>query len=65
MTAVIRVPGRARAAALIAPFRYLGQFANPLVMQSLRVTIGIQWAFIVTGGLLFCVALLAAVRVRR
>ncbi len=56
---------RDRAAALIAPFRYLGQFGNPLVMQLLRVTIGIQWAFVATGALLGACALWAALLARR
>ncbi len=56
---------RDRAVALIAPFRYVGQFANPFVMQSLRVTIGIQWAFILAGAAMFGAAALAAASARR
>lgn len=46
---------RERAVGLIAPTHYLGQFANPFIMQSLRVTIGIQAAFMLVG-LVLCVA---------
>jgi MFS family permease len=44
---------RERAAGLIAPAFYVAQFANPLIMQPLRVTIGVQWAFMLVGLLLF------------
>lgn len=59
-------PGsRERAAGLIAPSFYVAQFANPVVMQPLRVGFGIQWAFILVGGLLLGGAVLAAARIRR
>lgn len=56
---------RERAAGLIAPSFYVAQFANPLVMQPLRVAFGVQWAFILVGALLLAAALLAAARIRR
>ncbi len=43
---------RERAAGLIAPSFYVAQFANPIVMQPLRVTIGIQGGFVLIGLLL-------------
>jgi MFS family permease len=52
---------RERAAGLIAPCFYVAQFANPLVMQPLRVGFGIQWAFMLVGLLLFAGASWAAV----
>lgn len=54
-------PGaRERAAGLIAPSFYIAQFANPLIMQPLRVAAGIQGAFVLVAMLLFAGALWAA-----
>jgi MFS family permease len=54
-----------RAAGLIAPFRYVGQFANPLVMQSLRMAIGVHGAFILVGAVMFGAAGWAFAHARR
>jgi MFS family permease len=43
---------RDRAVGLIGPMQYLGQLSNPLIMQPLRVAIGIHAAFIVVGFVL-------------
>lgn len=56
---------RERAAGLIAPSFYVAQFANPIVMHPLHAAFGIQWAFILVGGLLLGAALLAVTRQRR
>lgn len=54
---------RERAVGFIAPTHYLGQFANPFIMQSLRMTVGIQGAFILIG-LVLCVAALATILIQ-
>ena len=54
-------PGmRERAAGLIAPSFYIAQFANPLIMQPLRVAVGIQAAFMLAGLALTAGAVWAA-----
>lgn len=51
--------GRDQAIAWIAPTHYIGQLSNPIIMQYLRVTIGVQAAFILIGMVL-CVAVVAS-----
>lgn len=56
---------RERAVGLIAPAHYLGQSANPFIMQALRVTVGIHMAFVIVGIVLFAgAAWAAAIRLR-
>ena len=45
----VRLGLRERAAGLFAPSFYIAQFANPLIMQPLRVAVGIQAAFMLAG----------------
>jgi MFS family permease len=56
---------RDRAVGLIAPAHYLGQFSNPLVMQPLRVTLGIETAFVLIGLVLLAAAAATATTVVR
>jgi MFS family permease len=51
---------RDRAVGLIGPAHYVGQLANPAVVHSLRLFIGIQGAFVAVGALLVASAGLAA-----
>ncbi len=61
-TVIERAPegAKERAVGFIAPTHYLGQFSNPLIIQTLRMTIGIRAAFFLVG-LVLCVAALATV----
>ena len=52
---------RERAAGLIAPCHYIGQSSNPLIMQTLRQTVGIHAALVIVGAVLFAGAAWAAV----
>lgn len=57
--------GRDQAIAWIAPSHYIGQLSNPFIMQYLRVTIGIQSAFVLIGVVLCgAVVISALVHVR-
>jgi MFS family permease len=51
---------RERAVGFIAPTHYIGQLSNPFIMQTLRVTIGIQRAFLLVGAVLVVSAVVAA-----
>jgi MFS family permease len=44
---------RERAAGLIAPCHYIGQSANPFIMQTLRVLVGIHAALVIVGIVFF------------
>lgn len=67
-TAVVqRAPegARERAVGLIAPAHYVGQFANPFIMQSLSMAMGIQSAFMVAGLVLGAAMVAAALHQTR
>jgi hypothetical protein len=50
---------RDRAVGLIGPSHYVGQLANPAIVHSLRLLIGIQGAFVAVGAILIAFAGLA------
>ncbi len=56
------LPVRGRALGLLYTVQFLGDFVNPFVIYPLRVTLGIEGAFVVIGGLMFAGALFAALR---
>ena len=56
------LPVRGRALGLLYTVQFLGDFVNPFVIYPLRLTLGIEGAFVAIGGLMFAGAVAAALR---